>query len=209
MNLNETIIKIRVELQNSKINKSGKNRFAGFSYFELADFLPKLNELMLEEGVNDRFTIKDDLATLELIKGEERQEYTIPFKIFPTPMNKNGQPSMQDIQYLGALNTYYKRYLYLNAFGITDGEVIDSMDNSKLEKGVTFKGGETTEKEVLKLLSQMNELEMDTGTDHEDILKHYEVESNQDMTIEQLEDCIKNLEKKKKKMNMLRDSGQE
>lgn len=41
---------------------------------------------------------------------------------------------MQDIQYLGALNTYYKRYLYLNAFGITDGEIIDSMDNSDLEE---------------------------------------------------------------------------
>ncbi len=42
--------------------------------------------------------------------------------------------SMQDIQYLGALNTYYKRYLYLNAFGITDGEIIDSMNNNELSK---------------------------------------------------------------------------
>ena len=40
---------------------------------------------------------------------------------------------MQDIQYLGALNTYYKRYLYLNAFGITDGEVIDSLNNEELK----------------------------------------------------------------------------
>ena len=42
------------------------------------------------------------------------------FKKFDTPLNKQGQSSIQDIQYLGALNTYYKRYLYLNAFGITD-----------------------------------------------------------------------------------------
>lgn len=209
MNLNETIIKIRVELQNSKIKKSGKNRFAGFEYFELADFLPKLNELMLEYGVNDRYTIDNDLAKLELIKGEERQEYTMPFVIFPTPLNKSGQPSMQDIQYLGALNTYYKRYLYLNAFGITDGEVIDSMDNSKLDKGVSFKAGDNAEKEVLKLLSKMSELELDTNSDHEEILKYYKVESNQDMTLEQLEDCIKTLEKKKQKQNMLRESGQE
>ena len=46
-NLNESIIKIRVDLQNSKLKKSGKNEFAGFDYFELADFLPRLNELML------------------------------------------------------------------------------------------------------------------------------------------------------------------
>ena len=42
-NLNESIIKIRVDLQNSKLKKSGKNKFAGFDYFELADFLPRLS----------------------------------------------------------------------------------------------------------------------------------------------------------------------
>lgn len=132
--LNQSIIAIRVKLQEAKLKKSGVNKFAGFDYFELADFLPKLNELMLEEGVNDRFYIKDDYATLELIKDAEKNIYTIPFILFTTPLNKNGVPSMQDIQYLGALNTYYKRYLYLNAFGITDGEVIDSMDNGELEQ---------------------------------------------------------------------------
>lgn len=149
-NLNESIISIRVKLQNAKLKKSGKNKFAGFDYFELADFLPKLNELMLEEGVNDIFYIKNDYATLELQKGEEINAYTMPFILFETPLtykkdkegnfikNKEGDyiqvPSMQDIQYLGALNTYYKRYLYLNAFGITDGEVIDSMNNNDLSK---------------------------------------------------------------------------
>ena len=49
-NLNESIISIRVKLQNAKLKKSGKNKFAGFDYFELADFLPKLNELMLENA---------------------------------------------------------------------------------------------------------------------------------------------------------------
>ncbi len=125
--LNESIITIRVALQNAGLKKSGKNKYAGFEYFELADFLPKLNELMLEEGLNDKFFIKEDYAILEIQKGEEINTYTMPFKLFATPLNKNGQPSMQDIQYLGALNTYYKRYLYLNAFGITDGEIIDSM----------------------------------------------------------------------------------
>ncbi len=113
-------------------------------------YTPIPDELMLEEGVNDRFYIKDDYATLELQKGEEINTYTMPFVLFETPLtykkdkagnfikNKEGDyiqvPSMQDIQYLGALNTYYKRYLYLNAFGITDGEVIDSMNNNDLSK---------------------------------------------------------------------------
>jgi len=153
--LNDSIITIRVELQNSKLKKSGYNKFGGFDYFELSDFLPKLNELMLREKMNDIFTIETDInetmvAKLTLIKSEETQEYRIPFKLFDTPLtfkkDRNGDymedsegnyiqvPSMQDIQYLGALNTYYKRYLYLNAFGITDGEVIDAMDNTEVEK---------------------------------------------------------------------------
>ena len=207
--LNELIIKIRVELQNSKIKKSGKNKFAGFDYYELADFLPKLNELMLKESINDRFTIDESMARLELIKGDERQEYTIPFKIFPTPLNKSGQPSMQDIQYLGALNTYYKRYLYLNAFGITDGEVIDSMDSANLQKGVTFKPNtKDQEKEILNLMSKMKELVIDTNSDFEEIYKYYKVEDSSSMTLNQLEDCVKNLEQKKKKIEMLRESGQ-
>lgn len=208
--LNELIIKIRVELQNSKIKKSGKNKFAGFDYYELADFLPKLNELMLKEGINDRFTIDESMARLELIKGDERQEYTIPFKIFPTPLNKSGQPSMQDIQYLGALNTYYKRYLYLNAFGITDGEVIDSMDSANLQKGVTFTPNtKEQEKDILNKMSKMKELVIDTNSDFEEIYKYYKVKDMDSMNLNQLEDCIKNLEIKKSKLEMLKESGQE
>lgn len=129
MGLNDSIIKIRVELQNSKLTKSGENKHANFKYYELADFLPRLNELMEKEGVNDIFTIKGVQTILKLVKGEESQEYELPFERFETPKNRSGQPLMQEIQYLGALNTYYKRYLYLNAFGITDGEVIDGMEN--------------------------------------------------------------------------------
>ena len=41
---------------------------------------------------------------------------------------------MKDIQYLGVLNTNYnKQYLYLNAFGITDGELIGSLNNQELK----------------------------------------------------------------------------
>lgn len=162
--LNESIIDIRVELQKKNLKKSGKNKFAGFDYFELADFLPTLNELMQKERVNDMFTIQDNTAKLILIKDDERQEYTMPFVIFDTPVNtkkdkETGElrdiKSMQDIQYLGALNTYYKRYLYLNAFGITDGDVIDSMDNNDLKAKK-----ETNYRELLIKYCEENELDM-------------------------------------------------
>lgn len=181
--LNESIIKIRVDLQNSKLKKSGKNKFAGFDYFELADFLPRLNELMLEEGVNDNFKITNDTATLTLIKGEEKQEYTMPFVMFNTPLNKNGQPSMQDIQYLGALNTYYKRYLYLNAFGVTDGEVIDGMNNNELGKV------DLITKEQIEALKELVE-------DIPAMLYYYKVDKIEELTYKQAEETIKRKSKK-------------
>lgn len=154
LSLNESIANIKVELQKSKIKMSGKNKFVGFNYFELADFLPTLNELLLKYKVNDNFTITTDTtfgtdyAVLTLIKGEEKQEYRMPFKLFDTPLNTSvnkvtGEAEkvkcMQDIQYLGALNTYYKRYLYMNAFGITDGDVIDGMDNTEIDPKIIDK----------------------------------------------------------------------
>ena len=186
-NLNSSIISIRVKLQNAKLKKSGKNKSAGFEYFELADFLPKLNELMLEEQVNDLFNIDGEKATLTLIKGEERQVYSMPFVLFETPVfkriNSDGEvseiKSMQDIQYLGALNIYYKRYLYLNAFGITDGDIIDAMDNQQEQKKTSKKATPNQIKKVQELVSDIPKM-----------LEYYKVEKVEDLTIEQASEII-------------------
>ena len=204
LNLNESIIKIRVKLQNSKIKKTGNNKFAGFEYYELGDFLPKLNELMLEENINDLFTIENDEVKLILMKGEEKQEYKMPFKIFETPLvlkkdkdgnflkNSNNEyieiPSMQDIQYLGALNTYYKRYLYLNAFGITDGEVIDSMNSEEIKKPIKQERKEIsiTEKQI-ELIKKLDQERVKKA------LEYYEKENIEDLTLVQASQLIKKL----------------
>ena len=210
ISLNESIIKIRVKLQSYNLKKSGKNEFARFEYFELADFLPKLNELMEEEGINDIFTINENVAKLTLIKGEESQEYTLPFYRFETPLNfkkdKNGNfmkddngnylevKSMQDIQYLGALNTYYKRYLYLNAFGITDGEIIDSMDNSELEdnkKVVKTKEELKIQKSQIEIISRFYKEE-----NLEKLLKNNNLKKLEDMSLVKAIEICKELNKK-------------
>ena len=193
MNLNESIINVRVKLQNAKLKKSGKNKSAGFDYFELADFLPKLNELMLEEKMNDRFYIKDGYAILELQKDEEINQYTMPFTMFETPTYRRENrdtgevydvKSMQDIQYLGALNTYYKRYLYLNAFGITDGEVIDSMNNDE----ITPKKREA--KATESQLNLINKLDINIKNK---ILEKYNITKLEELNIKQASEIISNM----------------
>lgn len=211
--LNESIISIRVKLQNSKLKKTGKNTFAGFDYFELADFLPKLNELMLEEGINDVFTIETDInetsvAKLTLLKGEEKQEYRMPFKIFDTPLtfkkDKKGEymkdsegnyiqvPSMQDIQYLGALNTYYKRYLYLNAFGITDGDLIEAMDNEDLNKKKEKKDLKASPKQIEILLQYYK------GDNLTKLLEVNKIEKIDDLPMSKASELISSIMKKGK-----------
>lgn len=95
------------------------------------------------------------------------------------------------------------RALGMAGFGIDTSvasaeEVTNAINNQKKD-----------EDERIKYLTQMNELVMNTNTDHEEILKFYKVKSNTEMTTKQLEDCINNLTMKFKKMNMLRESNQE
>lgn len=59
---------------------------------------------------------------------------------------------------------------------------------------------ENEQLKILNLMARMNELVSETNTDYEDITTHYEVESTSKMTLKQLEDCIKNLEEKKRRM---------
>lgn len=195
--LNESIIAIRVKLQETNLKKTGKNKFAGFEYFELSDFLPTLNKLMLEERINDRFYIKDNYAILELQKGEETNTYTMPFVLFDTPLtykkdkdgnfikDKNSEyvqvPSMQDIQYLGALNTYYKRYLYINAFGITDGEIIDRMDNG-VDSNITKE--KTATEAQIALLNKLSEPIKNK------LYEEYKIKDFKELTITQASELI-------------------
>ena len=132
--LDEKIIKIKNKLYSEKIEKTGKNSFQNFNFFELKDFLPKLIQFMNEEEINDQFTIENNEAILILKYKEEKNTYKIPFVMFDTPLNKAGKESMQPIQYLGALNTYYKRYLYLNAFSIAENDVIDAMEQTETKQ---------------------------------------------------------------------------
>lgn len=179
LKLNEAIAQVALELQKSNIKKSGKNKFAGFDYFELSDFLPKLTELEAKYGINDRISFEDSYAQLELIKGDEKQIYKIPFERFATPLNKNGTPTMQDIQYLGALTTYYKRYLYMNAFRITDGEIIDGIDNANLQPGIR-----KATKDQLNAISELVE-------DVPKMLSWYHVAALSDLSYDQANEIIK------------------
>ena len=48
MNIYEKIAKIRVDLYNADLKKSGYNSFGKWHYFELGDFLPFINKACMD-----------------------------------------------------------------------------------------------------------------------------------------------------------------
>lgn len=211
LNLYQKIQRCRVELQNCNLKKSGKNKFANFEYYELADFIPKVNELFDKYKLFSRFTLFENIATLDIYDTESvREDGTFESVMFSSPVAEVVIKGSNAIQSLGGANTYMKRYLYLNALEIVESDSFFDAVSGKEQKakGVTFKANGNTEKQVLNLMARMKDLVIDTDSDMTEILKYYKVKTNTDMTLEQLQDCIKNLEAKKNKIEMLRESGQ-
>lgn len=122
------LAKIRVDLQNMNIKKSGKNTFAHYSYFELFDFLPLINKLSLQYNVVNIITFSDQEAKLSVINIDDPNDF-IDFKIKTSYISMKGSNELQN---LGASYTYLRRYLYFIAYEICETDAIDSSDPSTL-----------------------------------------------------------------------------
>lgn len=133
MNVYEKLQKCRVELQNTELKKSGNNKFAGYKYFELGDFLPTINKLCMENKLLTVTSFNNDLATLTVINAEAPEEQVV----FTSPQGQAQLKGCHEIQNIGAVETYQRRYLMMLAFEIVESDVLDSItgrDNKKSAK---------------------------------------------------------------------------
>ena len=133
MNIYEKLQDMRVNLQEMELKKSGRNKFAGYDYFELVDFLPAVTKLMLQKKVASSLSFAESIVTLTLINIEEPTE-TI---IFTSPMASAALKGCHDIQNLGAVITYLRRYLYINAFDIVENDVLNATSNQETHQPQT------------------------------------------------------------------------
>ena len=117
------IQRIRVELLTYDLKQSGENKFAKFSYFALKDFIPTLNYLMDKYGVTSAFNLTNEIATLDIIDVENPNDKIT----FSTPVADAEVKGCTAVQNLGSIHTYLKRYLYLNAFEISENDVLDTL----------------------------------------------------------------------------------
>lgn len=123
MNIYEKLQTVRVALQAKNIKKGGKNKYANYDYYELADFIPDLMRLMADNKMASVVTFTRELATLTLIDMEKPDAHIV----FTSPMAGANLKGAHEIQNLGAVETYQRRYLYMAAFEIVEGDVLDAM----------------------------------------------------------------------------------
>jgi hypothetical protein len=115
----------RIKLQNTKLTKSGKNKFAGYEYFELGDFLPAIQNICHEAGLCGVVSYTNDLAYLNIYDVE-----TNDCIVFTSPMSRAELKGCHDVQNLGAVQTYLRRYLWTAAFEIVEHDALDATTGS-------------------------------------------------------------------------------
>jgi hypothetical protein len=123
MSVYKKLQEARVILHKTQLNKSGKNKFAGFSYFELADFIPQVTEIFNKLGLCGivSFTAETAYLTVHETEGDG-------FVTFTSPLVMAENAKGQAIQSLGSTHTYFRRYLWLMCMEIIENDVIDAVD---------------------------------------------------------------------------------
>ena len=139
----------RLLLQNTKLSKSGKNKFAGYEYFELGDFLPAIQTICQKVGLCGVVSFNQEMAYLTIYDTDGGDSN---FVTFTSPMSSAALKGCHDVQNLGAVQTYLRRYLWTNAFEIVEHDALDAtMGNEKTT--VTVVTPKETPKPVIKTVN--------------------------------------------------------
>jgi hypothetical protein len=130
MSVYKKLQKARVLLNASSIKKSGKNKFAGYEYFELGDFIPTVNEIFDNVGLCGVVNFGEQ-ATLTVYDTDGDGQVT-----FSSPLVFAENSKGQAIQSLGSTHTYFRRYLWLLALELTEHDSIDSLPQEDKPKPI-------------------------------------------------------------------------
>lgn len=125
-NIYEKLQKIRLALSTKGIKGSGKNPYAKYSYISLEDILPSITKLMAENKVSSFTCFTADTATLTLVDCE-KPDATI---VFTSPMSTAKLKACHEVQNLGAVQTYLRRYLWMTALEIAESDPVDTSAGS-------------------------------------------------------------------------------
>jgi hypothetical protein len=121
MTVYKKLAEARVQLLSVDMKKSGKNKFAGYEYFELGDFLPHAHRIFNDVGLLGVFSFEGSNATLTIHDTDATESVA-----FVSPVVSASNPKGQPIQDLGSTHTYLRRYLWLMALELTESDAVDA-----------------------------------------------------------------------------------
>ena len=121
MSVYKKLQEARLLLQGAKLTKSGKNKFAGYEYFELGDFLPQIQVICKNLGLCGVISFNHDMAYLQMTDVEDGTSI-----MFTSPMSSAALKGCHDVQNLGAVQSYLRRYLWQNCFEIVEHDALDA-----------------------------------------------------------------------------------
>ena len=126
MSVHKKLMAARVKLQGIKLKKSGQNKFAGYSYFELGDFLPEIQQIFNDLGLCGVVSYDSEIASLTITDVDDGTVIVIT-----SPMAEANLKGTHPIQNLGAVETYQRRYLWMTAMEIVEHDILDASEPVK------------------------------------------------------------------------------
>ena len=155
-NIYEKLQEARCLLQYEDIKKSGNNSFANYKYFELSDFLPFINDINKKVGLFCQVSFESSDHVKLMIINTQKPEEIISFYSKNVAATIKGA---QQIQNLGAEQTYQRRYLYNMAYEIVEGDSIDAGKPNNTSKTNVYKLSSNDLKKLKIHLQTMDTIE--------------------------------------------------
>lgn len=180
MSIYQKLQKVREKLSETSLKKSGVNKHLNFNYFELGDFVPTATKLFAEYDLCPIFSISFDpngveMATLKVVSGPEVIEFKCPVE---RPTN------MQGTQAMGAVITYYRRYLYMACLDLVENDQVDaSIDDTSRNAPAEEKKATPKQVEMIRGLYDAENVGK--------IIEYYGVNNLEELSLKQASEVIK------------------
>jgi hypothetical protein len=153
--VHKKLMNARMALQSMELKKSGHNKFAGYQYFELGDFLPQINEIFHSIGLCGVISYDTDYASLTITDVDDGTNIVIT-----SPMVEANLKGAHAIQNLGAVETYQRRYLWMTAMEIVEHDALDS--SAPIKEAVIITPAQGIRDELpIEILKYLDELEVE------------------------------------------------
>ena len=122
MNVYQKLNAARKEFHSKKLTKTGENKYANYQYFELGDFIPQALEVFEQIGIVGMVSYGKEQATLEIVNCDKPEEKVL----FCSPMSTCEMKGLHEVQRLGAVQSYLRRYLWVAALEIVEHDALDA-----------------------------------------------------------------------------------